>query len=99
MIGALLGIAMASRANNQITVAIIGVAGVIAAALITNWSNIFGPKPAPDTIAIEYSTTCKFTVGPRAGTAFHFQPGTVIPAIVGSPCTDGAGSSGIAIKD
>lgn len=36
----------------QIIVALIGLVGVIAAALIANWSNIFGTKPGPPPIPI-----------------------------------------------
>jgi hypothetical protein len=90
---------MDTTSRTQIIVAIIGVVGVIAAALIANWAGIFGQKSKSGTATIVYSTTCKFTMGPRTGTVFHFQPGTVVPAPVGYPCTDGAGSSGIAIAD
>jgi hypothetical protein len=46
------------------------------------------------------STTCRFTNGPRLGQTQNFAgfPG-VTPIPVGSPCTDGAGSTGFAIAD
>ncbi len=98
---------MDSTARTQITVAVIGVVGVLGAALITNWSSIFGSKPetktnsgGANTVTIEYSLTCKFTYGPRSGSTFRFSPGPGIsPAPVGSPCTDGLGSTGFAVKD
>ena len=88
---------MSGAARTQITVAVIGLIGVLGAALIANWAGIFGKKS--DASTVEHSTTCKFTGGQRAGTTYHFQPGTVIPAPVGAPCQDGTGSYGIAVKD
>lgn len=88
---------MTSAARTQITVAVIGLVGVLGAALIANWSGIFDRKSDANTIV--FSTTCKFTAGPRAGTTYHFQPGTVVPAPVGAPCQDGVASYGIAVKD
>ena len=96
---------MTGAARTQITVAVIGLVGVLGTALITNWSNIFGAKPehkanSGNTVAVEYTLTCKFTFGPRAGTTIQFTPGPgIFPTLVGSPCTDGQGSSGVAVKD
>lgn len=43
------------------------------------------------------TTVCQFNSGGRAGTRFDFAPYGVQPIPVGSPCTDGAGSNGIAV--
>jgi tetratricopeptide (TPR) repeat protein len=43
------------------------------------------------------TTICRFLQGPRAGTIFDFAPFGVKGIPVGSPCTDGAGSTGTAI--
>lgn len=40
------------------------------------------------------STVCRFTAGPRAGSSFDYQA-TWEPLPVGTPCLDGAGSTGI----
>jgi hypothetical protein len=47
------------------------------------------------------STTCKFTSGLRAGQVQHWPRGTpgLTPAPIGQSCTDGKGSTGIAIAD
>lgn len=47
------------------------------------------------------SSTCKFTSGPKAGQVQHWPRSTpgLRPAKPGLPCTDGAGSSGVAIPD
>jgi hypothetical protein len=46
------------------------------------------------------STTCRFTNGPRLGQTQNFAgfPG-ITPIPLGSPCTDGAGSTGFAVAD
>lgn len=98
---------MTEAAKTQITVAVIGLIGVLGAALITNWPHIAGNKQStkasagePNTITVEYTLTCKFTFGPRAGTTFRFAPGPgITPAPIGALCTDGAGSSGVAVKE
>jgi hypothetical protein len=89
---------MDATAKTQITIAAMGLVGVIGAALIANWVGLFGGKP---TTAVGYSTTCKFTVGPRAGSTQYYPPNApgLTPAVVGGPCTDGAGSIGYAIPD
>jgi esterase/lipase superfamily enzyme len=54
------------------------------------------------TSSSESSRTCKYTSGPKAGRIQYFGPQTypvVNPARVGDPCTDGLGSSGVAIAD
>jgi len=43
----------------------------------------------------QLSTLCKFTAGPRAGQTQDYAPMQAIP--VGSPCQDGAGSTGTVI--
>jgi hypothetical protein len=43
------------------------------------------------------TTLCQFTSGPRAGTMVDYKSNGVQPIPVGSPCTDGLGSSGVAI--
>jgi hypothetical protein len=43
------------------------------------------------------TTVCQFTSGPRAGSTFDFRPYGVQPIPVGSPCTDGQSSTGIAV--
>jgi hypothetical protein len=49
---------------------------------------------------LEMSRTCKYTNGPRAGQIQYFPPSIpIVPAPVGYPCNDGAGSYGVAIKD
>jgi len=47
------------------------------------------------------STTCRYSMGPKAGRTQYFRPGTpgLTPALVGQPCTDGMGSWGAAIPD
>jgi hypothetical protein len=47
------------------------------------------------------STTCRYTMGPKAGQTQYFRPGTpgLVPAYVGGPCTDGMGSIGTAVPD
>jgi len=47
------------------------------------------------------STTCRFTMGPRAGQVQHWPRNTpgLRPAPIGAPCTDGADSQGVAIPD
>jgi hypothetical protein len=52
------------------------------------------PKPAVDATP-QLSTLCKFTAGPRAGQIHDYAPMQGIP--VGSPCQDGAGSTGTVI--
>jgi hypothetical protein len=88
-------------ARTQIIVAVIGVVGVIGSALVANWAGVFGGGSKPEDHLIEYSTTCKFTVGPRAGQSQYYPPGTpgLIPVVVGGPCTDGVGSMGYAIAN
>lgn len=44
-----------------------------------------------------FSTICKFTVGPRAGTTLDYAPMKAIP--VGTGCQDGGPSSGVVIAD
>jgi hypothetical protein len=58
-------------------------------------------KALQERSTLHYSTTCHFTSGPRKGETQYYQPGTpgLIPAIVGTPCTDGAGSDGYAVAD
>jgi hypothetical protein len=134
---------MDNTSKTQISVAVIGVVGTIAVALIANWSNIFGPERgdhqatvsgsasasaatssegsgsskssgggsgnsgastsssgAKNSAAVEYSRTCKYTAGLKAGTIQYFPPNIpIIPARVGDPCNDGAGSYGFAIED
>jgi hypothetical protein len=60
-----------------------------------------GPKnpPAPGTncgLPPGYSLVCRFTSGPRAGQIINFCGLPANPAPVGGPCTDGAGSFGVA---
>jgi hypothetical protein len=43
------------------------------------------------------TTVCQFNTGPRAGTSLDFHAYGVQPIPIGSPCTDGRGSSGVAI--
>ena len=47
------------------------------------------------------STTCEYSRGPKAGETEYFEPGTpgLRPARVGSPCTDGILSFGVAVPD
>jgi hypothetical protein len=59
-----------------------------------------GPSVPLAAITGELSTTCKFTIGPRAGTTLHYQLGPNITAApIGAPCTDSTGSFGVAVKD
>lgn len=44
--------------------------------------------------ATHASTVCHFTAGPRAGTSFDYRA-TWAPLPAGTPCLDGAGSTGI----
>jgi hypothetical protein len=95
------GHTMDGSARTQIIVAVIGVVGVIGAALVANWAGVFGGGSKPEDHPIEYSTTCKFTVGPRTGQTQYYPPGMpgLTPAVVGGPCTDGVGSMGYAIAN
>jgi hypothetical protein len=92
---------MDGSAKAQIIVAVIGVVGVIGAALVANWAGVFGGGSKAQDHSIDYSTTCKFTIGPRAGQTQYYPPGMpgLIPVVVGGPCTDGAGSMGYAIAN
>lgn len=44
------------------------------------------------------TTVCRFTSGPRSGSKFDFAPYGVRAVQVGSPCTDGQGSYGVAVR-
>lgn len=47
-----------------------------------------------------FSRTCRYTGGPRAGETEYFPPDVPItPARIGQSCTDGMGSFGFAIAD
>lgn len=49
---------------------------------------------------INYSRTCSYNAGPKAGQTEYFPPEIPItPAIVGQPCQDGMGSWGYAVQD
>ena len=51
-------------------------------------------------LPLGYSLTCHFTSGPRAGETQQFSGAEgIAPFRVGSPCTDGLGSSGIGVVD
>ena len=54
-----------------------------------------GPKPPPNP-----TMTCKFASGPLAGQtkSYRSTPGAA-PLAEGAPCTDGAGSIGVAVPD
>ena len=53
------------------------------------------PPPAPTT-----SSTCQFNNGPRAGQIQSYAGVTGIqPIPIGAPCTDGQGSTGVAVPD
>lgn len=56
------------------------------------------PEPEPDD---SMSTTCRYTMGPKAGRTQYFRPDTpgLTPAYVGGPCHDGMGSVGVAVPD
>lgn len=86
---------MDATSKTQIIVAVIGVVGVIGAALIA--SGFFTPKPAEPTL----STTCQFNVGARAGQTQYYDPNTpyVRATVIGAPCQDGLGSFGVAIAN
>lgn len=59
-------------------------------------------EPDPEPVDDEgMSTTCKYSMGPKAGRTQYFRPGTpgLTPAMIGGPCTDGMGSFGEAIPD
>jgi hypothetical protein len=61
-------------------------------------ANSGGPKNSLDVAAPKPTTTCNFAFGPKAGQTIDFanQPGAVA-AMVGSQCTDGTGSYGMAV--
>lgn len=91
--------------KTQITVAFIGLFGVVLGAVFTNWDKLFSREDAipyvPHTV-VSPSRTCKYTSGPKAGTVQYFSPEEfpiIHPAQVGQRCTDGADSWGVAIKD
>ena len=50
------------------------------------------PKPGQE------STTCYFNFGPKLGQTENLE-GSVKPVLIGKPCRDGAGSSGLAVMD
>lgn len=47
--------------------------------------------------ASDLTTVCRFTSGPRLGSAVDYKPYGVQAITVGSPCTDGQGSFGVAV--
>lgn len=57
-----------------------------------------GGGSAPGSNSGQLSSTCRFSQGPRAGQIQSYR-GQVQPIPVGSPCTDGQGSNGVAIPD
>jgi hypothetical protein len=61
-------------------------------------ANSGGPAIQLNAAAPQTTTTCSFTSGPKAGSVIDYsnQPG-VVPAMVGSQCTDGVGSYGMAV--
>jgi hypothetical protein len=67
-----------------------GIAGIGAGAIT---SPVLGAMSAPNS---NLTTVCQFNSGPKAGTAFDFKPYGVQPIVVGRPCSDFQGSSGIA---
>ncbi len=91
--------------KTQIVVAVIGLVGVLGAALIG--SGALSSRPdrrtaaAVETSGPQFSTTCRFLTGPRAGETIFFPPDTpgLIPVVVGAPCNDGAGSIGVGVPD
>lgn len=86
---------MVALGKTEIVVAVIGGVSVIAAAAVQLVGR--GDSRTPP----GYSTTCRFTFGPRAGETQYYSPNTpgLTPAVIGGPCTDGARSIGYAIKD
>ena len=104
---------MQDASKVQISVALIGCAGVIAAALIGNWSNIFGrsdksnppvsPGAAPPLPPREVtSASCLFKTGTLAGKGIAIVPargekGAAAYPPDGSPCHDQSGNSGIVV--
>jgi tetratricopeptide (TPR) repeat protein len=56
------------------------------------------PKSTEAATSSEPTTICEFARGPRAGTRIDFKSYGVQPIPVGSPCTDGMGSNGIAVR-
>ena len=56
-----------------------------------------GGLPTPQVQTASLSHTCQFNVGPRAGQQQSYPQVQPIP--VGSPCQDGAGSTGVAVPD
>ena len=48
------------------------------------------------TFGAEMSTICEFNNGPKAGTRFDYAPRP--PVAVGTPCYDGAGSTGVVVS-
>jgi hypothetical protein len=77
---------MKPAAKIQISVALIGLVGAIAAAFVPVY---WGDRPS-------YSITCKFSIGPQAGKTGV----SIVPTYIGSPCADSAGSNfGIAVRD
>lgn len=58
-------------------------------------------QPAPITGSrndAKTTTICRFTNGPRIGTTFDFKSYGLPGIPVGSPCTDGQGSTGVAVR-
>lgn len=87
--------------KTTIIVAVITVVGGILTAIVGNWDKIFSkPDPGVRTVSA-YSTTCRYSNGPKSGQTEYFRPGLfgLTPAQVGGPCHDGAGSWGTAIPD
>jgi hypothetical protein len=57
-----------------------------------------GTPTSPGAPSADLTSTCRFTQGPRAGQVQSYR-GMVHPIPVGSPCTDGQGSQGVAVSD
>ena len=67
------------NSNSAVTVAVIGLVGVIAAAVIANWSQIFGPKTADATHAATPQDTASTAAGGDAGkTAATGNPASAV---------------------
>ena len=65
------------------------------AALMIITSGLVSAQPAPPASPPTTSTLCQFTSGPRAGQTQDYAPKPPLP--IGTPCNDGAGSTGTVI--
>jgi hypothetical protein len=74
-------------------------AGVAVSCAVVLSVNLARAQMGSSNLPAGMSLTCRFNNGPRSGQTFDFShtPGAT-PAPIGAPCTDGAGSYGVAVS-